>query len=163
MLLNYPSPLRTPSSPQDLKKNIDFSLWGKRCIVLPKWTFFRVLAHSANVFKFYKMVGNDIFIQQCLVTLNNSSQMESTFWPRGRKGKGALESSTEGTAISASKGFEATVEAVSLSSSPCCFARWRTALWKHFDIIQFLNTKNRNKTLEFETIEYNTVLWFQYI
>ena len=109
------------------------------------------------------VVGNDIFIQQCLVTLNNSSQMESTFWPRGRKGKGALESSTEGTAISASKGFEATVEAVSLSSSPCCFARWRTALWKHFDIIQFLNTKNRNKTLEFETIEYNTVLWFQYL
>ena len=26
-------------------KNIDFSLWGKHCIVLPKWTFFHILAH----------------------------------------------------------------------------------------------------------------------
>ena len=26
-------------------KNVHFSLWGKQCIVLPKWTFFRILAH----------------------------------------------------------------------------------------------------------------------
>ena len=26
-------------------KNVDFSLWGKQYIVLPKWIFFRVLAH----------------------------------------------------------------------------------------------------------------------
>ena len=29
------------------QKNVDFSLWGKRSIVLPKWTFFHVLAHCA--------------------------------------------------------------------------------------------------------------------
>ena len=27
---------------------LGFSLWGKQCIVLPKWTFFRVLAHCAD-------------------------------------------------------------------------------------------------------------------
>ena len=28
------------------QKNIDFSLWGKQCIIVqPKWTFFRFLAH----------------------------------------------------------------------------------------------------------------------
>ena len=30
---------------EKVSKNVDFSLWGKHCIVLPKWTFFRVLAH----------------------------------------------------------------------------------------------------------------------
>ena len=26
-------------------KNVDFSLWGKQCIVLTKWTFFYICAH----------------------------------------------------------------------------------------------------------------------
>ena len=30
-------------------KNIDFSFLGKQCIVLPKWTFFRVLAHCTKL------------------------------------------------------------------------------------------------------------------
>ena len=30
-----------------ITKNVDFSLWGKHCIVLTKWTFFHVLAHCA--------------------------------------------------------------------------------------------------------------------
>ena len=25
---------------EKISKNVDFSLWGKQCIVLPKWTFF---------------------------------------------------------------------------------------------------------------------------
>ena len=32
---------------EKISKNVDFSLWGKKCIVLPKWTFFLVLAHWA--------------------------------------------------------------------------------------------------------------------
>ena len=39
-----PDPPRGPSTQINFK-NVDFSLWGKQCIVLPKWTFFRVLAH----------------------------------------------------------------------------------------------------------------------
>ena len=30
---------------ENFSKNIDFSLWGKQCIFLPKWTFFCFLAH----------------------------------------------------------------------------------------------------------------------
>ena len=30
---------------EKVSKNVDFSLWGKHCIVLPKWTFFHVLAN----------------------------------------------------------------------------------------------------------------------
>ena len=30
------------------KKRWYFSPWGKQCIVLPKWTFFHVLAHCAH-------------------------------------------------------------------------------------------------------------------
>ena len=41
-----PSPLRFGGPPLTIfSKNVDFCLWGKQCIVLPKWTFFRVLAH----------------------------------------------------------------------------------------------------------------------
>ena len=37
-----PSPLRITST-RNFFLNVDFSLWSKQCIVLPKWTFFRVL------------------------------------------------------------------------------------------------------------------------
>ena len=30
---------------ENISKMLIFSLWGKQCIVLPKWTFSRVLAH----------------------------------------------------------------------------------------------------------------------
>ena len=30
---------------EKISKNVDFSLWGKQCILLPKWTFSRVRAH----------------------------------------------------------------------------------------------------------------------
>ena len=33
------------ASLEKISKNVNFSLWGKQCIVLPKWTFFRVLAN----------------------------------------------------------------------------------------------------------------------
>ena len=42
------SSLRWPLRDRSIKKkskNVDFSLRGKQCIVLPKWTFLRVLAH----------------------------------------------------------------------------------------------------------------------
>ena len=39
----WPHPLEKNS------KNVDFRLWGKQCIVLPKGTFFRVLAHCVCI------------------------------------------------------------------------------------------------------------------
>ena len=44
------SSLQVPPSDSPLEffsKSVDFSLWGKQCIFLPKWTFFLVLAHCA--------------------------------------------------------------------------------------------------------------------
>ena len=32
---------------EKISKNVDFSLWGKQCIVLPKWASFHRLAHCA--------------------------------------------------------------------------------------------------------------------
>ena len=33
---------------EKISKNIDFSLWGKQCIVLPNYIFFWLLAHRAS-------------------------------------------------------------------------------------------------------------------
>ncbi len=41
------------------KTKINFSLWGKQCILLPKWTFFRVLAHCALYCKIYCRLGSE--------------------------------------------------------------------------------------------------------
>ncbi len=100
-----------------------------------------------------------IFTQQSLVTLNNSSQMESTFWPRGRKGKGALESSTEGTAISASKGFEAG-ERLSRFHHPLAALHGGT-LWKHFVGNTILGTQRGIKHWNLK-LQWTDVLWFQF-
>ena len=35
--------------PESISKNVDFGLLGQQCIVLPQWTFFRVLAYCAEV------------------------------------------------------------------------------------------------------------------
>ena len=43
-----PGPLWKLSIRKNFKKR-DFSLWGKQYIVLPKWTFFRILAHCCGM------------------------------------------------------------------------------------------------------------------
>ena len=51
---------RRPRGKGNISKNVDFSLGGKQCIVLPKWNFFRVLAHCAAC---WPMTNNgDIFL-----------------------------------------------------------------------------------------------------
>ena len=37
---------------EKISENVDFSLCGKQCIVLPKWTFSRVLAHCKKFRRF---------------------------------------------------------------------------------------------------------------
>ena len=51
-----PSLLRGSSTQFFFSKNIDFSLWGKHCIVLPKWTFFIILQFKKNICTFYDIL-----------------------------------------------------------------------------------------------------------
>ena len=39
---------------ENISKNVDFSLWSKQCIGLPKWTFSRVLADCGVINDFLK-------------------------------------------------------------------------------------------------------------
>ena len=64
-------------------KNLDYSLWGKQCIVLPKWTLFHVLAHcvsfnSQNVLHFYD-IHFFYFLKSALVTTISQRKMMSVF------------------------------------------------------------------------------------
>ena len=51
MFLKKNSSFRVPfgyPTLEKISKNVDFSLCDKQCIVMPKWTFFRVLPHCES-------------------------------------------------------------------------------------------------------------------
>ena len=84
-ILHFRSPSGTTINSKFFWKNIYFSLWGKHCVVLPKWTFFPCFSSLCTVApyprRFYLRVQRRFvaITLMCVFVMKQTFEIQTTF------------------------------------------------------------------------------------